>query len=352
MRRIALGAICVALACHGNSHWTDDPSGGATGPTGGAAVSWPGADDAVAVDATGALGTNVSGLTYDPTEAVLWAVRNDPSVLLRLVERNGVWGTDPSATWLSGRTLRYPDNSGGPDAEGVTVTSAGAAGGVYVAAERDNNASNVSRNSVLRYDISQSGSTLRATHEWAVGTALPSTPANTGIEAISWIPDSALTANGLLDVTTGQPYQPAAYPSHGNGLFVVGLEANGSVYLFALNHATSGATLIASAASGLSAVMGMEYDTASGQLWVTCDNGCANHLAVLGFGTGTTRGRLVAEHEYLPPSSLPNTNNEGFAFAPASACANGRRSAFWVDDSNAGDHVLRRASRNCAVTGR
>jgi peptidoglycan hydrolase-like protein with peptidoglycan-binding domain len=347
MRRVVANLVLLTLGCHGIPDDGSSVTGG-----GGAILAWPGADDAVTVDATGLLGGNESGLVYDATEGVMWAVRNDPSNLLRLVEKNGVWGMDASATWNAGRTLKYPDNSGGPDAEGVTVTSAGAAGGIYVASERDNLASNVSRNAVLRYDVSQSGATLRATHEWNLTALLPSTGANSGIEAISWIPDSALTANAFIDENTGQAYQPATYPAHGTGLFVTGLEANGSVYVFALNHTTSTATRIASAVTGLASVMGMEYDAAAGQLWTTCDDGCANKLVVLGFGAGTTRGRLTAIQQYLPPTTLPNVNNEGFAFAPFATCVGGRRSAFWVDDSNTGEHALRRASRNCALGAR
>ena len=41
----------------------------------------------------------------------------------------------------------------------------------------------------------------------------------------------------FYDEATHATYNPASYPNHGTGLFFVGLEGNGSVYGYALNHA-------------------------------------------------------------------------------------------------------------------
>ena len=41
-------------------------------------------------------------------------------------------------------------------------------------------------------------------------------------------------------VTAARVYNPADYPNHGDGLFFVGLEGNGTVYVYALNHVTNG----------------------------------------------------------------------------------------------------------------
>src|SRR5690606_6034942 len=60
--------------------------------------------------------------------------------------------------------LRYPDGTGLPDAEGVTV---GPDDAVYVATERNNDESSTSRPSVLRFDPPTSGdATINATHEY------------------------------------------------------------------------------------------------------------------------------------------------------------------------------------------
>ena len=53
-----------------------------------------------------------------------------------------------------GQDPEVRDGIGTPDTEGVTLTGAGAAGGIYTATERDNVASGTSRPTILRYDIS------------------------------------------------------------------------------------------------------------------------------------------------------------------------------------------------------
>ena len=47
------------------------------------------------------------------------------------------------------------------------------------------------------------------------------------------------------------------------------------------------------------------------------------------------------------PATLPDSNNEGIAFAPESECVGGQRSFFWSDDSKFGSHALRRDSIAC-----
>ena len=71
---------------------------------------------------------------------------------------------------------------------------------------------------------------------------LPGLGKNAGLEAITWIPDDVLVAKGLLDENAGAKYNPAAYPDHGAGLFFVGIEQNGQIIAYALNHKTGGFT--------------------------------------------------------------------------------------------------------------
>jgi hypothetical protein len=233
---------------------------------------------------------------------------------------------------------------------------AGAAGGgIYVASERNNSANSVSRNSILRFDATTAGTTLTATHEWNLTADLPAVGANLGIEAITWIPDSMLVANGFYDESKGRAYAPADYASHGTGIFFVGVEANGIIYAYALNHATSSATRVATIVTGFPGVMGMEYDRDTGYLWATCDDGCGNTTGVLHIDVSVgslTRGRFLAPRRYARPSTLPNVNNEGFSFAPQSACVAGRKSVFWADDSETAGHAIRSATIPCATFSR
>ena len=118
-----------------------------TGPAQGAVSAWPGGQSVLAVDVSGDLGDNISGLAYVPSgtaaPGTMYAVRNDPSQLGLIMKSGDTW------TRTSQWSLRYFGGTGAPDVEGVTVTAAGAAGGIYVVAERNGTGS--SQPMVLRY---------------------------------------------------------------------------------------------------------------------------------------------------------------------------------------------------------
>lgn len=296
----------------------------------------------------------MSGLTYEAGTAgntgVLWAVRNGPGTLYRLTYNGTIWAPDAANGWQAGKALRYPDGLGDPDSEGVTFAAA-VSDGIYVATERNNSNNSVSRNAVLRFDASQAGTTLTAANEWNLTSDLPVVGANLGIEAITWIPDAFLTARGFFDESASKTYAPADYLSHGTGLFFVGVEANGIIYAFALNHANNTARKVATITTGMPGVMGMEFDRELGYLWATCDDGCTNKSATLEItvAPGATQGRFALTRQFDKPGSMPNINNEGFAFAPQSECVSGRKPVFWADDSETGGHAIRRASMPCTA---
>ena len=320
------------------------------------ASPWPGSDDVRAVDGTAVFGGNMSGLAYEAAAggqpAVLWGARNGPGAIFRLIFSGGIWTPDPANGWGTGKLLRYTDSTGDADAEGITFAGTGSSAGLYVAAERNNAANGVSRNSILRFDPSRPGTILRATHEWNLTSDLPVVGANAGVEAITWIPDSMLVANGFFDESKGRAYLPADYADHGTGLFFVGVEANAVIYAYALNHTTSGFTRVATITTGFPGVMGMEYDRATGYLWATCDDGCNNTTGILEIdvaAASSTRGRFLAPRRYARPSTMPNLNNEGFAFAPNAECVSGRKPVFWADDSETGGRAIRQASITCGT---
>lgn len=300
-------------------------------------LDWPGDPVVRVADEAGRLGANLSGLALDGSDR-LWVVR-DTGALLN-VERDGdVWR--PSDGWGDGRALLYPDGHEGPDAEAVT-TVAGDDGAVYVGAERDNDKGGESRNSVLRYETGGRGA-ITATKEWDLTAVLPSSPANTGIEGLAWVPDDALVAIGLR-TDAGTPYAPAALPAHGRGLFAVGLESDGGLYLVALTDG-GGVSLVASLPSGLDRVMEVVWNFESQELWALCDNGCKGHATVLR-GTGAGFEQVA---EVKPPKGMADLNDEGFALLP---CTDGANTVVWADDLATDDHALRTSSLPCGrVTG-
>lgn len=322
------------------------PDAGAPDTSVAAMLPWPGQDNVATVDTQNQFGDNLSGLHYQPatqgSPAVLFAALNSPSVIYRLLFNGTTWASDTSNGWSSGKNLRYPSGTGNPDTEGVTLAEAEISA-LYVSTERNNDASSVSRLSILRIDTTAAGGELVATHEWNLNADLPVVGANLGLESITWVPDAFLVSKGLVDRNTNLPYNPALYPNHGTGLFLVGVEGTGMVHAYALDHSGSGFNRIASFTSGFPAVMGLEFDRDTGNLWAICDNTCGNATTVLGIESGA----FVVKKKFARPSTLPDSNNEGIALAPESECVGGVKPFFWSDDSHFGGFALRTASVAC-----
>jgi hypothetical protein len=327
--------------------------GGSVPPT---ALPWPGDPDIVTVDGSNVFGGNLSGLAYEssgsPTPGVMWAVRNGPGSLFRLVWNGTIWTPDATNGWSAGKLLRYGDGTGDPDAEGVTFAEGGPTAGMYVSTERNNAANGISHNAILRFDPTAAGTTLSATNEWNLTSDLPVTGPNLGIEGITWVPDSYLTARGFVDESKNHLYQPSEYPNHGTGLFFVGVEANGSIYAYALNHSDNTFTRVATIVSGFVGVMDLSFDRELQELWAVCDDGCTGRHALLGVDTRPavpTTGKFIVNAVFERPSGMPNLNNEGFTIASQAECVNGRKPVFWADDGETGGHAIRRGTLTCSV---
>ena len=293
--------------------------------------AWPGGGAVSAVDQAGLVTGNLSGLTYEGTgtkaTSTLWAVVNDPSLLLRLTFD----GT--SCVPASTRTLKYPDGLGRPDSEGITMGGPTSASGLFVATERNNDASATSRNAILRFDANDPAATINATGIWDLTADLPVNGANLGLETITWIPDAYLTANSFKDQHTNAVYDPAMYPNHGAGLFFVGVEASGIIYAYALDLGGTTFTRINSFTSGFPGVMASEFDGDTGYLWAHCDNGCANASKVL--RVSPTSGVFEVVATYASPSGINvGQNVEGFAVAPNNECSSGVKPVYWADDGD------------------
>ncbi|OKJ75333.1 lamin tail domain-containing protein [Streptomyces sp. CB02460] len=306
--------------------------GGSTTP-----VAWPGGSSVATADGSNVFGEDLSGLYQDGS--VLWAAQNSGKLWRLVRDGSGGWKPDTANGWSSGKTLRFPGGSGSPDGEGVTA----AAGGIFVASERNGDASGTSRLSVLRYDVSGSGSSLTATKEWNLTSDLPSTGSNLGLEAVTWIPDASLTGAGLKDASTGAAYDPSHYGAHSGGVFFVGVEGTGMVYGYVL--ADSGSyTRIASFSSGMSGVMELQWEPQASRLWAVCDDTCDGRHQTL---TVNAAGTFAVTGTYNRPSGMSNYNNEGFALAGADECVSGSKPVYWSDDANDGGHALRRGSVSC-----
>ncbi|MFB7410060.1 lamin tail domain-containing protein [Streptomyces sp. NPDC056202] len=312
-------------------------TGGGTNP-----VSWPGGGSVSTADGSDVFGEDLSGLYQEGS--VLWAAQNTGRLWRLVRDGSGGWRPDTANGWTSGKTLRYPGGSGSPDGEAVTLTAAGAAGGAYVATERNGDASGTSRLSVLRYEVATgTGSTLTATKEWNLTAGLPAVGSNLGFEAITWIPDTTLVAAGFKDESTGAAYDPNRYGAHTGGVFLLGVEGTGAVHAYVLQDGGT-ATRVATVASGLAGVMELQWEPQAARLWVVCDDTCGGQHRTMKIGAA---GTFAPAASYQRPSGMPDLNNEGFAVAGADECVGGTKPVYWSDDSNTGGHALRRGTLAC-----
>jgi hypothetical protein len=304
---------------------------GSTAPP---AQAWPGPNAVTTADGVNTFGGNGSGLFHDGSS--LWVARNAPGQLFRLEQSGAIWA--PVQTW----TLRYPDGTGNPDAEDLTKAELTSTA-IYVATERNNDASSTSRMSILRYDTAGTGTELVATHEWNLTSDLPVAGANLGLEAITWIPDTFLVANAWFDPSKGHAYNPADYPNHGTGIFFVGVEQTGDIHAYALDHVGGGFSRLATFASGDVTSKALSFDRGTGYLWSFCGASCGQQSAVWTI----TLGVLQRRRQFAGPSSMPNLANEGIAIAPETQCSGGMKPFFWIDDGETGGHALRSDAIPC-----
>src|SRR5262249_14905600 len=143
-----------------------------------------------------------------------------------------------------------------------------------------------------------------------------------------------------------QKYTPADYPDHGTGLFFIGLEQNGLIYAYALNHVDGTFKKIATIDSGFPAVMDLHFDRERNDLWAVCDDTCQGKTAILRVNS-VTHKFAVARVFARPTGLVDNLNNEGFAIAPLIECTSSLRPTFYADDGNTGGHAIRSGKLTC-----
>jgi Lamin Tail Domain len=355
------GKIANATTSSSTTTTTSGSSTTTTTVLASAAGVWPGGQTVAAADPLNTYSSNLSGLDYEPSGSaapgVMWAVRNgEPNAMYRLVrDSSGRWVSDTANGWSAGKNLLFPGGTGNPDAEGVTMGGFSSASGMFVSTERNNdtNTNTTSRNAILRFDVTGSTSTLTANGDWNITADIPANGANLGLEGITWVPDSYLVANGFRN-SAGALYVPSAFPNHGSGLFLVGVEGGGAIHAYALNLtdgstftkvATFNSTLVDT--RGYNSVMDLQFDNETNELWAVCDNGCSGRSAV--FRINPASGTFTRVALFERPTGLPNTNNEGFTFAPFAECSAGGRPAFWADDANINGNALRQGGLPCTA---
>lgn len=284
-----------------------------------AGAAWPGAQAVTAVDAAAQYTGDLSGLDFSADGTALWAVNNGASLLYKLDPANN---HAPFAGWETGKAMTYLDGTGRPDTEGVTV---GPGGKLYLATERNNADNKVSKLVILEIDPT----TGKTTNEWDLTGGLPATGPNLGMEAIEWMPPAA-----------DEPATPGFVP----GTFFIGIEGSGDVYPVMLGLKTNIFATGAAMHAGFPGVMALDFDAATNQLWVFCDDTCSGEVAV--YQLDSHAEVVSGPTFYSRPTGMPNLNNEGVAMG-ASCLANGTRPVVGADDGDTGGNSLRVGSVAC-----
>ncbi len=299
---------------------------------------WPGGSDVTVVDEEDAFDGDLSGI--DDHGGFLWAVDNGRGRLHKLEWDGSGWRNSEDDGWAAGKPLHYPGGVGTPDSEGVTVTGEGS---VVVGTERDNDADDLSQLSLLRFDVSGAEASLTVSTEWDLTAELPPTGPNAGIEAVEWVPDDVLTELGFADASTGEAYDPDGYAEHGGGVYFVGIEGTGLVYAYLLLD-DGDVHQLAELDPQLAGVMALDFDAATGTLWVVCDDGCDGASSLLRVGAD---GAFAAAGQVARPEGMANLNTEGFAITPVERCVDGVRPVYWTDDNDTDGHSLRAGTLPC-----
>lgn len=256
---------------------------------------------------------DMSGVDFAP-DGTAYVVNNGTGTLYALdhdaaTGEYSVAGTFP---------LAYPDGTGTPDAEGVTV---GPDGAIYVATERNNDQSGTSRPSILKYELPETGEgPLTATDEYDLSGLIGQVGANSGLEAVEYIQDAA------------------------GGVFAVGVEATGNVHFVTLGDSGT-VSEVQTFEPELGGVMALDYEESAGILRVVCDEVCEGRSLEMTYDGAefVTDGVL-----YARSAELDNNAYEGYAsITETVACEDGgtveRTRFLWADDAATDGHGLRGA---------
>lgn len=297
-----------------------------------AATPWPAETWSSAVNLTSVegAGTNdlhqdLSGLFWNPVTRRLWVCRNGPtnstSKVWRLKESvAGGWEVE------GGAGAARCEWTGFNDAEAITQADL-VSNTVYVMAEGED---------VIRmYNLATPGMVVQV-RTYDVHAHLP-TDGGDGAEGLTFVPDGHLAAGGFVN-GAGVPTQSQKGMG---GLFFVGHQNGGRVYVFDLSATDSTLTFVGSYLTNASETADLCFDRSTGRLLVLHGNNI-NTIEVCSLASTASGGeRRLATIETMdrPTGSASNANIEGlavFANGDATGGMAGRRSLFLtIDDGGA-----------------
>lgn len=311
---------------------------------------WPGSSTVREVDAVQTIEDNLSGLIYQPRNSsdsdpreIIWGVRNFPATLYKLLWNRSVWQSSQDDGWINGKRLLGFQNNNNPDTEGITKTVWNS-DKIFICTEKAGQYNPNTNLSVLMYEIAGSSSNITPAAVWVFDEDFGVIRDNLGFEGIAWVPDEYLVSKGFVDKSSNNLYDPSLYPKHGEGLFFLGLESDGYIYVYSLDFISGGHHRLASFSSGSPFIVALDFDYDTGYLWSACDDRCGGTHHVHDI---SQNGNFELIATYDRPLGLGNFDNEGFTVTPESSCFNGYKSVYWADDDDNGGHSIREGTIPC-----
>jgi hypothetical protein len=267
-----------------------------------AALPWPGESSSSAEDLTSLdsdFQEDLSGGHYNTQEEILFVVRNGGEggpAFWALRRTSGTWAIDEKDSKIGKWKI-----SG--DSEDITQANHSSSS-VFVLDE----------NGLIReYSIATygNGGSVSPVRSWDLTSSLSTCPQDDGPEGITFVPNSFLASRGFLD-GSGLPYPSSRFGNE--GLFFLGCQGNGHVYVFDLHPTNSSHIFVGHYVTGQSDTSALDFDRSTGTLF-------------LWHNTGSNYLQLVTNLETLPTTpyrsfqvcyeytSAQSGNVEGFTVA-------------------------------------
>ncbi len=293
----------------------------AVGPAAHAADPWPAEAHTAAIQLTaldsGLNTNNWSGAFWNPATRTLWLACNS-GYFWALVE-GGPLGFQV-ATNAAGTPAKWTDRG---DFESICQADLGE--DVVFVLDEDGY--------IREYDVSEYGTVVQNRH-WDIRAQCPEADGRSGGEGLAFVPDEFLRHQHFCD-SNGV----AVVSSNGmGGLMFVGYQYDGFVYAFDLDRVNGQYTFVGRYKTGRTETAGLEFDRATGQLYIWHNTGL-NYLEVVelnSYPDGPDR-RFRQLAEYIGPRI---GNLEGFALVP-SAATNAAGGCILTDDDNlSGEAIL------------
>jgi uncharacterized protein YjiK len=295
------------------------------------AESWLSATNLTAIEGPGTndFYVDMSAAVFDSSTRRLWVARNGPSPdskLWALKESGSSWVVDTQAT-------RRAEWTGLGDLEAITYCPA-TPNAIYCASEGEQ--------FIRVLDVSVYG-VLNVTRVFNLAAQVPYLSGK-GIEGLAFIPNEAL-ARGGMTTSTGAPMRSTLGLG---GLFFVGNQGDGRIYIFDLSPTSTTFVSYGSLATNYPEISELTFDWSTDELLVLHGNN-QNTIEVsqlTATGTGTTR-HLVEHRTYdRPLGSATNANIEGIAILTDADCSTGNgahapwRSLFMTIDGGGAQSLL------------